>query len=102
MKMIDKAIWQIDAGVSESAVLRHFETIFLWLDSKGMLTADGKEDLEFGIDDRISLNDRAIHTLAFDFLESNYDAYLSAVEYGNDEGGKVLERMYVEYESAKG
>ena len=69
MKIIDKASWQIDGGIQKSLVVQHFRNIFLWLNIKGMLTPEGKENLEFGIDESISLNERLITPIALDFLK---------------------------------
>ena len=57
MIIIDKAVWQIDGGVPEELVVNHFKTVFLWLEKHDMLSVEGKEELEDGIDDCASLNE---------------------------------------------
>ncbi|MCL2399786.1 MAG: hypothetical protein FWC91_08610 [Defluviitaleaceae bacterium] len=99
MKIIDKASWQIDAGISKNIVLQHFKNIFSWLNSKNMLTQEGIEDLEFGIDESVSLNERNINFQALAFFESEYDEYLRFIDYGNDNNALELEKLYIEYES---
>lgn len=97
MIIIDKAVWQIDGGVSEKLVVNHFKTVFMWLDSHEMLTEEGKEELEDGIDDCASLNENLVTRDGLDFLEECYDEYLKVIakgKYGHDCGGKELEKIY--------
>jgi len=101
MKIIDKASWQIDGGIQKSAVKKHFETVFCWLDCKNMLTPDGKEEFDFGFDESSSINEQLISLEALAFLESRYDEYLKSVEYGVDSGAIVLERIYYDYVNVK-
>lgn len=100
MKIIDKAVWQIDGGVPADKVEAHFRTVFAWLGAHGMLTGDGEEELEDGIDDCASLNDELLNERGMDFLESCYDDYLKAVGscYGQDADGRLLGEIYARYE----
>ena len=99
MKIIDKAAWQIDGGVPEDEVVRHFTAVFEWLSRHGMLTEEGLEELEDGIDDCASLNDELVSEQGIAFLESCYDDYLRAVKdcYGDDEDGEKLESIWQKY-----
>ncbi|MDE6642198.1 MAG: hypothetical protein K2K63_16935 [Acetatifactor sp.] len=76
MLIFDKAAWQIDGGVPEELVVSHFKIVFLWLDKHDMLSAEGKEELEDGIDDCVSLNEELVTEDGIDFLENCYDDYL--------------------------
>ncbi len=105
MKIIDKATWQIDGGVPADAVVSHFITIFSWLYDHDMLTDDGIEEYEDGIDDCASLNDELVNEKGMLFLEKCYDEYLKAVAkefYGKDDGGKIIEKIYDTYLGANG
>lgn len=99
MKTIDKAAWQIDGGVPAEKVVSHFRMMFEWLASHGMLTEDGEEELEDGIDDCAVLNDELVNGQGMAFLEKCYDDYLKAAAdfYGNDDGGSALEDIYRKY-----
>ncbi len=100
MRIIDKAAWQIDGGVPEDLVVNHFNTVFLWLSQHDMLTEEGIEELEDGIDDCASINDELVNEDGMRFLETSYDDYLKAVEkekYGEDVGGTILETVYSSY-----
>lgn len=99
MKIIDKAAWQIDGGVPADKVVSHFQNMFAWMGAHGMLTEDGEEELEDGIDDCASLNDELINERGMVFLESCYDDYLRAVKhrYGEDENGGLLECIWRKY-----
>lgn len=100
MTIIDKAAWQIDGGVPEDLVVNHFKTVFSWLEKHNMLSEDGKEELEDGIDDCASLNEELVTKEGLGFLENCYDDYLSAIakdKYGTDYNGDELEKIYNKY-----
>jgi len=100
MVIIDKAAWQIDGGVPEELVVKHFQAVFLWLDRHGMLSDEGQEELSDGIDDCASLNEDLLTSEALVFLEQCYDEYLKEVDgekYGNDCGAAELEKVYLAY-----
>ena len=104
MKIIDKAAWQIDGGVPVNLVVRHFITVFTWLYDHDMLTEEGIEEFEDGVDDCASLNDELVNTKGMLFLESCYDEYLKSVAkefYGKDIGGKIIEKIYTAYLEAR-
>ena len=100
MKIIDKASWQIDGGLPVDAVVNHFITVFTWLYDHDMLTEEGIEELEDGIDDCASLNDELVNKKGMLFLESRYDEYLKLVAkefYGKDIDGNIIEKIYAAY-----
>ena len=99
MKIIDKAAWQIDSGVPADKTVSHFACVFEWLSRHGLLTEEGEEELEDGIDDTASLNDELVSEQGIAFLESCYDDYLRAVKdcYGDDEDCEKLESIWQEY-----
>lgn len=104
MIIIDKAVWQIDGGVPEELVVNHFKTVFLWLEKHDMLSDEGKEELEDGIDDCASLNEELVTKAGIEFLEACYDDYLKVVakdKYGTDYNGSELEKIYAQYKANK-
>lgn len=100
MIIIDKAAWQIDGGVPEELVVNHFKTVFSWLEKHCLLSEEGKEELECGIDDCASLNEELVTKDGLEFLENCYDDYLKAIakdKYGTDYNGAELEKIYNNY-----
>jgi len=101
MTIIDKAAWQIDGGVPKELVVKHFITVFSWLDRHKMLSDEGREEFEDGIDSCASLNEDLITPEALDFLEECYDGYLKVIEqdgkYGSDSSDIELEKIYLNY-----
>lgn len=77
MKIFDKAQWHIDAGEDAMEVVAKFKVVFEFLNSRNMLSADGKELLEFGIDGSISLNERMVTKEGIIFLYENYDKVIN-------------------------
>lgn len=100
MIIIDKAAWQIDGGVPEELVVNHFKTVFSWLKRHDMLSDEGEEEFEDGIDDCASLNEDLITKEGIEFLEKCYDDYLKVIakdKYGIDYNGYELEKIYNQY-----
>jgi hypothetical protein len=98
VKVIDKAAWQIDNGLQSTIVVEHFKRLFLWLDSKDMLTEEGKELLKAGIDGSVSLHERLITSKAMDFLDMSYDSYMKSNTYGTDKDSSALGMLYERYQ----
>ena len=98
MEIIDKASWQIYGRIQPSVVTAHFKRIFSWLEAKGLLSQEGKEILEFGIDESVSLHERLVVPEALVFLDAKYDDYLKHNPYGEDEDSSVLEAIFSEYQ----
>lgn len=102
MKIIDRAAWQIDGDIPEDLAINHFYRVFSWLYNHDMLTDEGIEEFEEGIDDCASLNDELINEKGMIFLEDCYDEYLKSVSnnlYGKDTDGKLLDMIYSAYKS---
>lgn len=97
VKIIDKASWQIDNGVDKKNVIEHFIFIFKWLDKNDLLTSDGKEMLDIGIDSSISLNEKMVNEKALKFLEKYYDEYIKNIQYGIKEDEKLLDKYYKDF-----
>lgn len=77
MKIYDKASWHIDAGEDYKEVIEKFKVIFSILESKNMLSEEGKEILEIGIDESISLHERLLTGEGNLFLEKHYDEVIN-------------------------
>ncbi|MCI7443358.1 MAG: hypothetical protein MSA89_09805 [Clostridium sp.] len=91
MKIFDKAQWHIDAGEDANEVVSKIRKVFEFLDEKGMLTNEGKEMIDFGIDSSISLNERMVTEKGYKFLEKYYD---NIIGLKADELTSKLENLY--------
>ncbi|MBO5731840.1 MAG: hypothetical protein J6R67_11620 [Treponema sp.] len=76
MKVYDKAIWHIDGGESKDEVLKKFATIFTYLKKNEMLTDEGLEIFDLGIDSSVSLHERLVNDKGKVFLDKTYDSLL--------------------------
>lgn len=80
LKIYDKAKWHIDAGEDSGVVIDKLKAVLEFLDKEGMLTSEGKEILDLGVDSSVSIHERMLTDKGKNFMESNYDKimYLSA------------------------
>lgn len=97
LKIIDKAAWHIDEGMSKEHVVHHFKFIFEWLKKNDLLSENGKEILDIGIDESISLNEKMVKKQVINFLEKYYDEYTESIQYGIKENEKILDKYYAEF-----
>ncbi len=77
MRVFDKAQWHIDAGENAAEVIAKFQNVFSFLDNHNMLSDDGCEILEFGIDSSISLNEQMLSKSGYDYLDKFYDKVIN-------------------------
>lgn len=79
LKVYDKAKWHIDAGEDSGLVIDKLKAVLEFLDKEGMLTSEGKEILDLGVDSSVSIHERMLTDKGRNFMESNYDKimYLS-------------------------
>ncbi len=73
MQVYDKAQWHIDAGEDKIEVVNKFKAIFAFLSEQNMLSEEGKEIFELGIDGSISLNDKMLNSEGKVFIVRYYD-----------------------------
>lgn len=73
MKVFDKASWHIDAGEPKSEIIEKITLIFSYLYQKEMLSPDGIELYNLGVDSSISLHEGMVNRAGVEFLEKNYD-----------------------------
>lgn len=89
----DKASWHIDAGESASRVLAHFKFIMSWCNKNSLLSDEGKEILEFGIDDSISIHSRLLNERGNNFMSKFYNTFISAQSEQCSEMDEVLKTI---------
>lgn len=95
MKIYDKAQWHIDAGEKNEKVIKKFNEVLTFLNDKNLLSKDGFEIFEFGVDSSISLTERMVNEKGAYFLDLCYDKVI-----GLDVEDIVfsLEKLYEEIE----
>lgn len=76
LKIYDKAQWHIDAGEDAASCVKRIKAVFEFLQEKNMLSDEGNEIVEAGIDSSISLNERMVTVQGKRFLERFYDDIL--------------------------
>ncbi|MBQ1659614.1 MAG: hypothetical protein II059_07175 [Clostridia bacterium] len=91
MKIYDKASWHIDAGMDEHEVVEKFRSVFNSLERLDLLSDEGYEISELGIDDSISLNENMVTKRGCKFLDKYYDAVIA---YNSDKISDELEKCY--------
>lgn len=89
-KVYDKASWHIDAGEPTSSVLSHFKFIINWCNQNNLLTDEGEEILELGIDDSISIHSRLLNERGNMFMTKYYDMFISAQTEQSSEMNEML------------
>lgn len=77
-KVYDKAAWHLDAGEPKSKVLAHFNFIMAWCHKNNLLSDEGDEILEIGVDESISINSRMLNERGNLFMAKYYDSFISA------------------------
>lgn len=82
MKVFDKISWHIDAGEDLNENIQRLEVIFDYLNSHDMLSEDGKEILELGIDKESSLHSKLLTDKGLLFCEK-YEDMLVAMDSKN-------------------
>ena len=94
MKIFDKAQWHIDAGENKRIVIGKIDLVFQFLEKKELLSEEGKELLELGIDSSISLNEQTVTEVGYAFLDKYYDEVINC---GMDLIMQELEKRYAEF-----
>lgn len=92
IKVYDKAQWHIDAGENSESVVAKIKAVFEFLNSKELLSSEGKEILNLGLDSSISLNERMVTDVGKIFLDKYYDA---VINNSTDNIINALEKEYV-------
>ncbi len=93
-KVYDKAKWHIDAGENQEEVLSKMRTLFAFLDSQNLLTDEGKEIIDIGIDSSVSIHSRMLTEKGNDFMDGYYDSVINA---NKKEFSAALNSAYMEF-----
>ena len=90
-KVYDKVKWHIDGGENKATVIKRFSTIFKFLNSKSLLTKEGKEEMSLLSEDSI-ISSSMVNEKGESFLDKYYDNIISE---SNTE--KALNKYYSEF-----
>lgn len=96
-KIYDKASWHIDAGENKKEVVTKFKSVFQFLDKKKMLNDNGKEILELGIDESVSIHTGLLTKYGCQFMDKFYD---KVVNESSSRISAALEKYYKIYNKA--
>ncbi|MCS6925430.1 MAG: hypothetical protein NZ578_05960 [Candidatus Binatia bacterium] len=91
----DKVRWHFPEGKgcpSLEAAKIHFRVIMKWLKDNNLLSEEGIEALESGIDSDFALTSHLLTPTGNRVLERCYSAWLSTVRYGEEPSVALLER----------
>ncbi len=94
IKVYDKAQWHIDAGENKDIVILKLEEVFSFLEDKELLTDEGKEIVEMGIDSSVSIHERMLISEGNNFLDKYYD---EVINLGPGEILEGLKEKYMEF-----
>lgn len=89
----DKASWHIDAGEPKSNVLAHFGFIMNWCKKNNLLSDEGEEILELGVDSSISIHSRMLNECGNLFMKKYYDTFISAQSEQSSEMDEILKTI---------
>jgi len=92
-KVYDKAAWHIDAGEPSDNVLEHFKFIMHWCNQNNLLSDEGIELLELGIDDSISIHSRMLNERGNVFMTQYYDTFISAQKDQSTQMDEILKNI---------
>lgn len=83
MKVYDKSKWHNNGENNELNIKEYFQNLMELLLKNNMLSEDGREILDIGIDNDFSLNSKLVNEKGNLFLGKNYDEILSSIDFNN-------------------
>lgn len=72
----------------------YFSSIMSWLSDHGLLSKEGEEDIEIGIDSSFSLNSSMLSEKGNKLLSLSYDDWAKEVQYGQIPDMTILETAF--------
>ena len=73
LKIYDKAQWHIDGGEDKISVVDKLKIILYFLLDRGLLSSEGKEIVDFGIDSSVSIHEKMLTLEGQKFMDEYYD-----------------------------
>lgn len=99
----DKVSWHYPEGKNcpnLEAAKAHFETIMEWLKENSLLSDEGLEIFEIGIDADFSITSSMLNRKGNDVLKKHYSNWLRTVAYSKNIDLKILDDGLREYRSS--
>jgi hypothetical protein len=100
----DKVSWHFPEGKncpSLEAAKVHLDVVMYWLESEGLLSAEGSEVMEIGIDSDFALTSYMLNDKGNQLLARYYAEWVSTVQYGTRPSVKLLEDRLQKIESGE-
>ena len=94
-KTYDKVRWHFPEGKgcpSVEAAKVHFVVVMKWLKDNGLLSAEGIEAAETGIDSDFALTSHLLTAKGNRVLDRCYSAWVRTIRYGETPSVKLLDR----------
>ena len=83
----DKVSWHYPEGQncpSLEAAKAHFRSVMKWLKNNDLLSDEGEEIFELGIDADFSITSSMLNAKGNDVLQKHYSSWLKTVDYSNN------------------
>ena len=100
----DKVSWHFPEGQgcpSLEAAKVHFDVVMHWLESKNLLSAEGHEAMEIGIDSDFALTSYMLTDKGDQLLTTCYAEWARTVQYGMRPSVRLLDDRLREIESGE-
>lgn len=103
MIVYDKVSWHFPEGQncpSLDAAKLHFIAVMKWLKENNLLSGEGEEILELGIDADFSITSLMLNKKGNDVLKKYCSSWLKTIDYSEKIDFKVLDDGLLEYKSS--
>lgn len=90
----DKVSWHFPDGKncpSLEVAKVHFDVVMRWLESRNLLSAEGREAMQIGIDSDFSLTSHMLTDKGNQLLATCYTEWVSPLQYGTQPSMTLLE-----------
>ena len=99
----DKVSWHYPEGnncPNLEAAKVHFLAVMNWIKGNSLLSAEGEEILEFGIDADFSITSSMLIEKGNDVFKKHYSSWLTTIDYSENIDFKILNDGLREYKSS--
>lgn len=94
-KTYDKVLWHFPEGKgcpSVEVAKIHFSVVMKWLNDNDLLSAEGVEAAEIGIDSDFALTSHMLTDKGNRILDQCYSVWVSTIRYGEKPSVELLDR----------
>ena len=99
----DKVSWHFPEGKhcpSLEAAKAHFYALIGWVKENGLLSDEGEEVIDLGVDAEFSITSSMLNKKGNDILSKYYGDWLSGIKYSGDIDMKILDDGLNEYKGS--